>query len=355
MVGAICCGKLVACPSELGYVVLGLADREDTVARARRIMSAGGSRNSELTLVCGEPKDAEQYWLPGTCTEDIRRFLAVFWPGAMRVSAFASSRVPRGICEGHRKVSLWIPWNHLCRAAVRNCSHPLFACVLAHCFADGSTRGLARLRSLAGMEGGDTVDFVVESCADTSDDAEAMLDISGPEVRVCKSGSLDIAIARSLLSRPLILSDDRLYSSHDAWCGGARVVLVDGEEEHVLKRIRSLVAEQDLSPETVEFFVHSSNLLEALAGLGRVSSWCDELLPGEELQPFYWQNQGYRLWERVRKCQANDTIRCIVVQGVAGLKGAEALRDRLAFYAQEIINADGGAVVGYSSNHWEDA
>ena len=323
-------GKMIACPSEIGMVVLMRADRNlmESVSLLSESVNVGS-----WAVCIPDSSRCLDYWEESPRRDELERVLKVYWPGPLFAVGLASARW-RPVFEPlfKRKLPLWQPFNSVCHTVVKSCSFPLLAGQFR--WRDGLYRpspkkvaeefGAHLELVLEGRESPGTLDFTT-------------LDVSGRLLRMVHRGSISAQDLQRVAGCQILLSGEAMDSVVGSRFGGVRLVVFEGETERVVRRMRALAEGED-DPKSVHYFVHSPGALAAFEGSPNVHPLCGSRTPEEIGDPFSWQKVNTALWQEICRLERRQEVSAVLVEGVPRNENTEEFMERLVRVAHQVVN-----------------
>lgn len=323
-------GKNLACPSELGMVVLTKAD--NYLPAKMKQLSDMVARNA-WAIGISERADCWRYWRNGDKSERLERLLKVFWPGPLFVQDISREDVPEDVAEAFgRKAPLWMPYGGLCSTILKISGCPT-AAGLIRWRNDIDPLGIKEVGELYGSH----LELIIDGREKPGSLTHTLLDISGPAWRLVHRGHIKAQQLRCVCGGSFLLSGEAADAIVGSRTSGVRLVVFEGEPERVARRMRAF-AEGLSSTESLHYFVHSAFALKAFAHEPNLHKLCGERQAADICDALAWQKLALETWEAICALEKRQEAPVVLLEGVPRNDCTEEFMERITRVAYQVIN-----------------
>lgn len=191
-IDALAAGGVIAIPTDTVYGLAASLERPDALARVYAIK--GRSADKALPILISDMGQLER--LSDSVSPAAMALASAFWPGALTIVVSASAQVPTEVTRGVPTVGLRMPANSVALAVIRAAGG-----ALAVTSANRSGGPEARTADEVVERLGGRVAFVVDGGRSGDAAASTVVDATGFDIRVLRSGELREGEIRAALER----------------------------------------------------------------------------------------------------------------------------------------------------------
>lgn len=320
-------GGVVAFPTECVYMLASRADDPEAVKRLCAIRQR--PCDVPLTLYCAHAEDAEAFMREPS--ELVRRLGSLFWPGPLTLVVPRSPAVPEVVSAGLAKVALRVPNHRMAQEFLACCKGPVVATTAR---LPGGLPPVDRDAVYATFGG--TIDLMLEGREPPLGLESTVLDVTGRNPRLVRLGFVRPREIERVAGRAVVLSsDDPTPGRFTRFSPEARLVVVEGEADRVMRRLKFL--RDTLGGKDSSALLVTPGMAEAFQGETGVHVLPDPSAP-EELSE--------ALFGLLRRLGDSDSLGLILVEGLPREGPTAALMERLTRVAHQVINTEDPGYAG---------
>ena len=312
-------GGLVAFPTETVYGLGANINSEEAVGRIFEVK--GREFNQPLTFHLSSPREME-FWVEEV-PETAQVLRDCFLPGPMTIVLRRSQRIPDLAVGGSHKVGFRVPRNDVAQAFLRETGVTVVATSANLSGHPSPTRAGHVLDDLSGK-----IDALLECDEDLLGIESTVVDCTQTPPRILRPGFITQEEIVRIAGFEVLMSDDNLSTARFArFAPAVRMVLVEGEPEKVVARIRELLGELG-PPENVGLLVSH----ETQARIGVLPHMMDMGARNA------FQHISHNLFRQMRELE-KEGVEIILVEGIPKRGLGATIMNRLIRLADQVVHA----------------